>query len=759
MNKTITTFLFLLIGIVAKAQQTTLTIDNQTPGWLSSKINYGDQQTVENLTITGYLNAEDMQFIGTLITNQSLNKRLDLTYANIVSNDGDDFLGENAFNINWSLEGNDRIGYLAFPMSLKESYRCMGRYLIADTLVVGGTSMHIIKEYAFSYTDRRSTNYNIKTLILREGTDSIADYAFGKSTASGAQDPKLENISFPSTLKYIGKKAFYNCTQLSNVKLPDSVEEICDQAFYGCAYAPDTLHLPKNLKQFSTCAFNKCKVMYISENVERITNQYYTYSNSTNTHTGCSFIGSNDNIDIHIQSPQPPEWRYNYFKELSGCTIYVPKGSSTAYWDETWFGSGSYNAWSYAKLIIEEIPVESISINGTENLHVGDKVTFNADITPADANNKGVIWESSNADVATINSNGAITALAYGKTTIKATSIDGGFFDIQVVNVFTHTTGIDMEKSISINILDRYKLEATTYPLGESDGKIQWLSSDTDIATVDESGNVKGMNKGSCIITATTVDGGFVAECVVTVIQPVVEIRLEKHETTLNVGASEELRVQILPLNADFKTVTWHSEDENVAIVNSEGIVTAKHSGKVRVYVCSTENNDIMDYCTVTVTQPVTGIILDKNTLKLTEIGETVQLLATILPEDATNKNVRWNSSNEDVCRVSDNGTVVAIGNGTAVIMATTEEGGFLAVCQITVQTIPTGITKTTLDGISIMASNGYISVLNKPQEELVRIYTPLGKLIYTGKEEYIKIGKGMYIVQIGEWRNKVFVW
>ena len=70
------------------AQATDLIIDNQSPGWLSSKIGYGDQQTVENLKVIGYINAEDLQFIAQLIKNHSLHGRLDLENANIVSTTG-----------------------------------------------------------------------------------------------------------------------------------------------------------------------------------------------------------------------------------------------------------------------------------------------------------------------------------------------------------------------------------------------------------------------------------------------------------------------------------------------------------------------------------------------------------------------------------------------------------------------------------------------------------------------------------------------
>lgn len=134
-------FACLLIAICANAQQTSLTIDNQTPGWLSSKINYGDQMTVEKLEVSGYINADDLKFIGILITDHSLNKKLNLSNVEIVP---DNILEENAFGINWSSDQNDKIEYLSLPINLKSSYRCLGNFFSVDTLVAGGTEMHKI---------------------------------------------------------------------------------------------------------------------------------------------------------------------------------------------------------------------------------------------------------------------------------------------------------------------------------------------------------------------------------------------------------------------------------------------------------------------------------------------------------------------------------------------------------------------------------------------------------------------------------------
>lgn len=90
-------------------------------------------------------------------------------------------------------------------------------------------------------------------------------------------------------------------------------------------------------------------------------------------------------------------------------------------------------------------------------------------------------------------------------------------------------------------------------------------------------------------------------------------------------------------------------------------------------------------------TYPVTGITLNQSTLQLDYIGETANLEATVFPNNADNKKVNWTSSNPAVCIVS-NGMVVAVGMGTSVVIATTEDGGFMAICIVTV-TSATGVS------------------------------------------------------------------
>ena len=84
MRKFVIFLLFMLCFLSIEAQQISLVVDNQNPGWLSNKIGYGDQKSVQNLKVTGYINSTDLSFIGELIGKQSLNGILDLEDAYIV---------------------------------------------------------------------------------------------------------------------------------------------------------------------------------------------------------------------------------------------------------------------------------------------------------------------------------------------------------------------------------------------------------------------------------------------------------------------------------------------------------------------------------------------------------------------------------------------------------------------------------------------------------------------------------------------------
>lgn len=248
-----------------------------------------------------------------------------------------------------------------------------------------------------------------------------------------------------------------------------------------------------------------------------------------------------------------------------------------------------------------------------------------------------------------------------------------------------------MIDKITIPIDNTYTLNAQTLPLSISDGAVTYTSDNSNIASVDDKGIVVANKKGTCTITATSIDGGYTATCEVTVTQPVEALTLEKHELNLRVGETGRLYAQIVPVNADDKAVIWSSSDGEVATVDANGVVTAVKGGEAWIKCVSEDNMEAKDSCKMTITQPVTGIQLSETSATLNDIGQNIILKAAVAPNDASNTEVKWTSSNESVCVVS-NGTVVAVGEGTCVIIVTTEDGGYIATCTVTVA-IPNSIT------------------------------------------------------------------
>ena len=181
-----------------------------------------------------------------------------------------------------------------------------------------------------------------------------------------------------------------------------------------------------------------------------------------------------------------------------------------------------------------------------------------------------------------------------------------------------------------------------------------------------------------------TVNGGeLTGDVTGTVIYKVTGVSLDKTSLTLDVGKSDTLTATVEPEKATNKNVTWESSNTSVATVEN-GVVTAVGAGSTTIK--ATVDGKSAE-CSVTVnaaTVPVTGVSLNKNTLEL-YTGKRETLIATVEPSDATNPAVNWSSDKPEVATV-EGGTVTAKAAGTATITATTVDGGFTAICTVTVR-------------------------------------------------------------------------
>lgn len=189
-------------------------------------------------------------------------------------------------------------------------------------------------------------------------------------------------------------------------------------------------------------------------------------------------------------------------------------------------------------------------------------------------------------------------------------------------------------------------------------------------------------------------------------------VSLDIFDLGLEVGQQVTLIATVKPDNATDKTVSWTSSDTKVAKV-SDGTVLAVAVGKATITV-TTKDGGKTATCTVTVMEPkpetvaVTGVTLDKSTLNL-EVGGTAKLTATVAPDNATNKNISWSSSDEAVAKVGTDGTVTAVTAGTATITVKTEDGEKTATCTVTV-TAPAPVS-TTVTSVALSQATMSIAV------------------------------------------------
>ncbi|MBS7342631.1 MAG: Ig-like domain-containing protein, partial [Parabacteroides sp.] len=159
-------------------------------------------------------------------------------------------------------------------------------------------------------------------------------------------------------------------------------------------------------------------------------------------------------------------------------------------------------------------------------------------------------------------------------------------------------------------------------------------------------------------------------------------VTLEPTSLSLFTGDTAPLTATVQPSDATNQNVTWKSSNTEVATVDANGKVTAVGEGNATITVTTVDGSKTAT-CIVTVTVPVTGVKLNKETLELfTDGSET--LTATVEPGNATNKNVTWSSSDETIATVDNNGTVTAVGAGKATITATA--GGITATCVVHVR-------------------------------------------------------------------------
>ncbi|HJE92895.1 Ig-like domain-containing protein [Anaerotignum lactatifermentans] len=254
----------------------------------------------------------------------------------------------------------------------------------------------------------------------------------------------------------------------------------------------------------------------------------------------------------------------------------------------------------------QTVPVTGVTLDKAElTLEKGSTGTLKATVEPQNATNNTVTWSSSNPEVATVD-NGVVTAVSAGEAIITVTTEDGAKTATCKVTVnapqTVPVTGVTLDKtSLDLKTGDNTTLTATVNPESATNKDVTWISDKPEIAAV-KGGTVTAKAAGTAIIAVTTIDGGKIATCTVTVIPKTVQVSgiQVQGSASVYVGGSTKLTATVTPTNATNQKVTWSSNNESVATVGTDGTVTAVSAGTATITV-TTEDGQKTAACTVTV--------------------------------------------------------------------------------------------------------------------------------------------------------------
>ena len=434
----------------------------------------------------------------------------------------------------------------------------------------------------------------------------------------------LTSVNIPNSVTSIGRFAFYNCSKLTSVTIPESVTLIGEYAFYNCS-GLTSVTIPNSVTTIGVKAFYNCSGL----------------------------------TSVYNKSYVPQEIDSDCFSRYGELHVY--KGlrntyASTDYWKNfKVIDDVIYPKPSILNITKRSIHIEPYAWKEIPNFVTDTPTPFELEIS---SSNEDIVV----ADAATKQFAGLQDGVAIVTVKVKDSKVQDSF----KVFVGSAVPG-DVNKDSKTDLEDA-KLVADYYAGKRTDG--------IDMEYADQNGDGK----------ITMMDANMIVNDIQAV--PLTALKLTNASITLIEGEKSTLGIEISPSNATRKDVTWKSSDPYVAIVDSEGVVSALSPGECSITCTANDEYGINATCRLTVNPIlVTNITLDSSELSVFP-SDTKQLLATVNPANAANREIIWESSNQKVATVSAEGIVTALSVGTAIITATAKDGsGVKATCNVEVTT------------------------------------------------------------------------
>lgn len=382
---------------------------------------------------------------------------------------------------------------------------------------------------------------------------------------------------------------------------------------------------------------------------------------------------------------------------------------------------------------------------------VGEQQKLTVTVTPAEAR-QTVTWISDNQAVVTVDDEGRLTPKSPGSATITATCPDKpGIKASCTIKVYAAPVSVEIDESnVPDWILpgDKFSIKAMVLP-SDSRQMVTFASSDEAVARIDSKGNIHALNPGNATITASATGSVFSTLQITVHYMNPEAVTLNHTQAELHVIETLQLSATVAPFNAE-QRVSWTSSNPEIASIDSNGKVTALSPGTAEITALAANSNDVKATCSLTVLPAlVESISLDRTSLEI-ELGKSDLLTATVLSDYATDKTLRWTSSDPSIVLVNEDGMVSGLAIGTSTVTAATTDGSELtASCEVTVKGT-TGISSAEIGNLTLNTDCGRIWVDGAAAESVLAVFTASGACVYSGKDRMVEnLCTGIYIVTI----------
>ena len=332
--------------------------------------------------------------------------------------------------------------------------------------------------------------------------------------------------------------------------------------------------------------------------------------------------------------------------------------------------------------VIVDANAEEFEVKESYGVLVGHSTKIEAEVGPENASNKTLNWALVNPNniVSIGTESNGIDSRIYlnGKTNVDivASPKDGSDVHSYLTIIgYNPVRTIELDtNNISLDLGENHQLVATVNEDAD-DKELIWSSDKPQVVSVTDDGFIQTVGGGDAVITVKAADGsGILAKCNVSSVILITGITInEGKDIDLYIGNEYMIPSVITPADAYNKSLIWYTSDETIATVNN-GRVSAVGEGKVKIYAMADDNSGIMTSINANISIPTRELLLSDIELTL-HVNESYSLIATVIPDNTTNQNVIFESTDPEIASIDNLGNITAISEGETEIFVSTIDG------------------------------------------------------------------------------------